>query len=86
MSNQHFIVEQTDNGVLLVRDNVEGKEVKYVPGLSTADSEDLNRPRDREGYINNFLNEDIKVHIAESIDIYNCSSFESLSYCPFTGL
>lgn len=51
-----YITEKTIQGVPLVRKNVEEKEVLFGVGLSAADSENRERPRDRRRFVTEYLN------------------------------
>ncbi len=50
-----YIIEQTKEGNSLTRE-VRDRKIKYIPGLSTADPENSDRPRKREEYLEQVLN------------------------------
>ncbi len=52
---KNYITEFSAEGLALVRENTEGLSIKYVPGLSTASSENPNSPRERESFLREVL-------------------------------
>jgi|SRR3989344_1601484 len=54
---EEYNIKQTENiGFPLTRERVENAKVVYRSGLSASDPENPNRPRDREGFLEKFLN------------------------------
>lgn len=59
MADKNYIIEKTEKGTELIRNNLGKlglKKITYFPGLSAADYENINRPREREEFLEKFLN------------------------------
>ncbi len=56
MDKSYLIEHETKEGRPLIKVNTRDTKIKFIPGLSTADSENPDRPRKREEYLEQVLN------------------------------